>query len=51
MDRQDKENPARGRKRFLAALALFFLWVAVLGVLAVTTGRRPPVRSATLDGR
>jgi hypothetical protein len=29
------------RKRWLAALGLFFVWVAVLGAMAVFSGRRP----------
>jgi hypothetical protein len=29
------------RKRFLAALGLFLLWVAVLAVLAATSARSP----------
>lgn len=33
----------RGRRRwFVAALALFLAWVAVLGALAMLSGRRPP---------
>lgn len=32
----------RGRRWFVAALAMFFAWVAVLGTLAVLSGRRPP---------
>ncbi len=45
------ENPTRDRQRFLAALVLFVLWVAALGVLAVSTGRRPPERPASVNGR
>jgi hypothetical protein len=29
------------RKRWLAALVLFLVWVAALGALAVVSGRRP----------
>jgi len=29
------------RTRFLAALALFLAWVAVLGAMALQSGRRP----------
>ncbi|MEO6809058.1 MAG: hypothetical protein ABI353_08085 [Isosphaeraceae bacterium] len=40
-------RPARGRRRwFLAALAMFFAWVAVLGALALLSGRRPPDQAA-----
>jgi uncharacterized membrane protein len=30
------------RRRFVAALAVFALWVAALGALAVVSGREPP---------
>jgi hypothetical protein len=36
----------RRRLRFLAALVLFAAWIAVLGVLAARSGRRPVVRDA-----
>jgi hypothetical protein len=49
MDRQ--ANPGRGRKHFVAALLLFFLWVVVLGVMAVATGHKPVARSAAPEGR
>jgi hypothetical protein len=29
------------RKRWIAALGLFFVWVAALGAMAVFSGRRP----------
>jgi hypothetical protein len=31
------------RKRWYAAVTLFLVWVATLGVMAVLSGRRPPV--------
>ena len=37
------------RRRFLAALAVFALWVAALGVLAVLSGREPPRRPAAAE--
>lgn len=36
----------RRRVRFLAALVLFILWVAGLGVLAMYSSRRPAARQA-----
>lgn len=30
------------RKRFIAALVLFFAWVAALGVLAAVSASKPP---------
>jgi hypothetical protein len=33
------------RKRFLAALAVFLVWVAMLTALAVLSSRRPPTRT------
>jgi hypothetical protein len=33
------------RLRFTAALVVFALWVAALGVLAVVSGREPPRRT------
>jgi hypothetical protein len=32
--------------RFLAALALFAVWVTFLGALAIFSGREPPARPA-----
>jgi hypothetical protein len=37
------------RKRFLAALALFVVWVAVLGVLVVTSSRPPAAAPAVAN--
>jgi hypothetical protein len=34
------------RKRFVAALALFLIWVAALAVLAAVSAYRPAARSA-----
>jgi hypothetical protein len=39
------------RRRFLAALGLFLLWVAALGVMAYTTGRKPAARAPSAEGR
>jgi hypothetical protein len=35
------------RRRFVAALVVYALWVAALGALAVVSGREPPRRPAT----
>ena len=37
------------RKRFVAALSLFLLWVVLLGVLAVVSAYRPAARSSVPD--
>ncbi|MDR3633094.1 MAG: hypothetical protein P4L84_04605 [Isosphaeraceae bacterium] len=34
------------RKRFVAALALFFVWVATLAIVAVRSARAPVSRPA-----
>jgi hypothetical protein len=39
------ENVSRDRKRFAAALGLFFVWIAVLVGLAVKSGYRPMDRA------
>ncbi|WP_168189280.1 hypothetical protein [Paludisphaera borealis] len=39
------ENVSRDRKRFAAALGLFFVWVALLIGLAVKSGYRPMDRA------
>lgn len=44
------DTKAAERRRFLAALALFFLWVMGLAVMAVTTGRKPIARSVRRRG-
>jgi hypothetical protein len=36
----------RRRLRFVAALVLFAVWVAALGILAASSARRPVVRAA-----
>jgi hypothetical protein len=42
-----KRRPLNGRRWFVAALALFLAWVAVLGALAFLSGRRPASRPPT----
>lgn len=37
-------TPGSARRRFLAALALYLVWVGVLAAMAVTTGKKPPHR-------
>ncbi len=49
MDTQPDRS--RDRRRFLLALSAFLLWVAALGVLAVTTGSRPLARLPVRAGR
>lgn len=49
MDR--RAGTEQERKRFLAAVGLFLLWVAALGVMAFTTGRKPAARSSTVETR
>jgi hypothetical protein len=44
-------DAARNRRRFLAALGVFLVWVVVLGVLAVVSGHRPAARPAALESR
>ena len=44
----DRPMDAR-RLRFYAALAVFALWVAALGWLAVRSGRKPPPRAAASE--
>ena len=49
MDRP--EGTRQQRRWFLAALAMFLLWVAALTVLAVKTASKPEVRPAPVSGR
>jgi hypothetical protein len=47
-------DPTRARRdlrRFQAALALFFVWVAILGALAFLTGRSPVQNPAAIERR
>ena len=39
------------RKRFVAALVVFVLWVAALAVLAVRSSKPPEVRVKAVTGR
>jgi hypothetical protein len=45
-DRRDQD-----RRWFLAALALFVLWVATLGAMAAFSGSRPASRTGSPDLR
>ncbi len=50
---EDRQRPVKtsDRRRFQAALGLFLIWVAVLGAMAVFSGRRPAANQAAIDGR
>jgi hypothetical protein len=39
------------RRRYYAAVGLFLIWVAVLGTLAVLSGRQPEPTSAPVEKR
>ncbi len=39
------------RRRFRAALGLFVVWVAALGVMAIVSGRRPAPSPAAIEER
>ena len=47
----DPARARRERRRFHAALALFLLWVAALGTLALLTGRKPAQNPAGIERR
>jgi hypothetical protein len=49
MDQPDRSG--QQRRWFLVALAVFLLWVIALGVMAVTTGRKPVARHSSPEGR
>jgi len=40
---------SKDRKRFLAALAAYLIWVAALGTLAVFSGSRPAPRASSMQ--
>jgi hypothetical protein len=47
-------NPKSARTRFVAALALYILWIGALVALAIVSADRPPdarIRSAPSAGR
>ena len=46
--RVSDENVSRDRKRFAAALGLFFVWIALLVGLAVKSGYRPMDRAGMI---
>jgi hypothetical protein len=58
MDERRDANPAQRqpgtaaeRRRFLAAIGLFLVWVAALGTMAAVSGRRPaPVQTPAEAG-
>jgi hypothetical protein len=45
------DRGGHNRKWFLAALALFFLWVATLGTMAAFSGYKPAQRSGASENR
>jgi len=46
--RVSDENVSRDRKRFVAALGLFFAWIALLIGFAVKSGYRPMDRAGMI---
>jgi hypothetical protein len=46
-----KPDGEKDRRRFVAALGLFLVWVAALGVMAVLSGRRPESTPAAAEDR
>ena len=49
--RAQTTNLTADRRRFRAAAGLFLIWVAVLGTLAVLSGRRPEPTSPPVERR
>jgi hypothetical protein len=47
----DPTRDRRDRRRFHLALGLFFVWVAMLGTLAVLTGRGPAENRGAIERR
>ncbi|GAC1463702.1 MAG: hypothetical protein NVSMB9_01460 [Isosphaeraceae bacterium] len=48
-DLSSRKKTETDRRRFLAALGLFFLWVAALTTMSVLSGRRPSPSRATIE--
>jgi hypothetical protein len=51
MDERREAKAGKERRRFIAALGLFFLWVVALAVTAISSGRRPDPGPSALEGR
>lgn len=49
MDEYRGQNRDADRRKFLAALGLFLLWVSALGAMAVLSGRPPAPNPTTLE--
>jgi hypothetical protein len=47
----ERRNTGKGRKRFVAALAVYLAWVAALGTLAALSGYRPASRPSATESR
>jgi hypothetical protein len=47
----DDRQKSKERKRFVAALAVYLVWVAALGALAALSGHRPAPRPSAIEGR
>jgi hypothetical protein len=47
----EEPRKSRDRKRFVAALAVYLVWVAALGALAALSGHRPAPRAPAIEGR
>lgn len=44
-------SKGKDRRRFVAALGFFLVWIVALGVLAVFSGRRPEPTPTGAEGR
>ena len=48
---EPRTSTSKDRRRFAAALAVYLVWVAALGALAVLSGHKPAPRPSTIEGR
>lgn len=51
METIPKVDGSAARKRFLAALCLYIVWVATLAGLALVSGYRPASKPSAIQGR
>ena len=51
MDERREAKVGKDRRRFIAALGLFLLWIVALGVMAISSGRRPDPGPSALEER